>query len=363
MRVLLLSRYGRKGASSRLRFLQYLPYLTAAGIEMVEAPLLDDDYVGALYAGERRSLTRVGLAYLKRVARLLAVRRYDLVWLEKELFPHLPATFERMIACLGSRYVVDYDDAVFHNYDRHANKYFRWALAGKIDRVMNGSSLVVAGNRYLAARAQMAGARWVETLPTVVDLDRYPNVGAKKQNEFKLGWIGTPMTSSYLAYARSALVALTADKKTQVVAVGAGRNPIAGVDVEVRPWTEGEEVAEVQQFDVGIMPLPDGPWERGKCGYKLIQYMACAKPVVASAVGANIDIIQHGVNGFLAGSEAEWKEALETLRDNPKLREEMGRAGRRLVERQYCLSVTAPRLLELLSKAAGTSDVYPKPQA
>jgi glycosyltransferase involved in cell wall biosynthesis len=350
LKVLLLSRYGRKGASTRLRFLQYLPHLAVAGVDVTTAPLLDDDYVSVLYAEGRRSMGRAGLAYIKRAAQLLTARRYDLLWIEKELFPSLPAFFERFIGLSGIRYVVDYDDAVYHNYDQHANKYIRLALSRKIDQVMKFSSLVVAGNQYLAKRAQTAGARQIEIMPTVVDLDRYPEVAGEKQGTFRIGWIGTPVTSRYLSYVRGPLLALAGDKRTQIVVVGLDRNPIPEMEIDVRRWSEAGEVAELQRFDVGIMPLPDEPWERGKCGYKLIQYMACSKPVVASPVGVNVEIVQNGINGFLANSEVEWQKALTTLRDNPRLRYEMGRAGRRLVEQRYCLSVTAPRLLRLLQQ-------------
>lgn len=323
----------------------------SAGLDIVVAPLLDDDYVSALYTGKPRPLARIGIAYLKRLATLLTTHRYDLLWIEKELFPNLPATFEQLIVGLGRRYVVDYDDAVFHNYDHHTNAYFRSMLAHKIDRVMKYSSLVVAGNRYLAERACRAGAHRVEILPTVVDLERYRDIPAKKgKKEFNIGWIGTPITSSYIKHIHGPLKALAASEQARVILVGASHNPIPGVDVELRPWSEIDEAAEIQRFDVGIMPLPDEPWERGKCGYKLIQYMACGKPVIGSPVGANTEIIQDGVNGFLVQTEREWHRALVTLRDNHQLREEMGKAGRRLVEERYCLSVTAPRLLELLKQ-------------
>ena len=116
----------------------------------------------------------------------------------------------------------------------------------------------------------------------------------------------------------------------------------------IRPWSEEKEVADIQCFDVGIMPMPDDPWARGKCGYKLIQYMACGRPVVASPVGANQQIVEDGVNGFLAATTADWVRALCTLRDSSDLRERMGKAGRFKVETQYCIQVTAPRLLSLL---------------
>jgi glycosyltransferase involved in cell wall biosynthesis len=121
--------------------------------------------------------------------------------------------------------------------------------------------------------------------------------------------------------------------------------------VETRSWSEETEVKEIQGFDVGIMPLPDEPWERGKCGYKIIQYMACGKPTVASPVGVNQHIIAEGVDGFLAATPVQWVQALRTLRHDHGLRGRMGKAARRKVEREYSLQVTAPRLASLLRSA------------
>jgi glycosyltransferase involved in cell wall biosynthesis len=348
VKVLLLSRYDRTGASTRLRFLQYLPYLRENGVEVTTAPLLDDEYLRALYSTGGRSAARVGAAYLKRLAALFSLRQYDLVWMEKELFPRLPATLERIMGRFGVPYVVDYDDAVFHDYDKHGNPAVRLLLSRKIDQVMKHAALVVAGNDYLAARARAAGASRVEVIPTVVDLERYPEPPPEAREGFRIGWIGTPVTSRYLRYIRGPLAALTKQTGTRVSLVGPSVNPVPEIAVELRRWTEGGEVSEMREFDVGVMPLPDEPWERGKCGYKLIQYMACGKPVIASPVGVNAQIVQHGINGFLASNDAEWQTAMETIRDNPELRQRMGRAGRELVRERYCLAVTAPRLLGLL---------------
>jgi glycosyltransferase involved in cell wall biosynthesis len=354
LKVLLLGRYDRAGASTRLRFLQYLPYLRENGVEVTSVPLLDERYLRALYSTGGRSAIRVGGAFLKRLAWLFSVRRYDLVWLEKELFPWLPATFEQLLARLGAPYVVDYDDAVFHNYDKHPNFVVRRTLSLKIDRVMKHAALVVAGNDYLAMRARAAGARAVEILPTVVDLERYPERPNPAREDFRIGWVGTPVTARYLQHIRGPLGALARMGGTRISLLGPAQNPVPELPVELRRWSEETEVAEMREFDVGIMPLPDEPWERGKCGYKLIQYMACGKPVIASPVGVNAQIVQHGVNGFLASTDVEWQRALETIREDVELRQRMGRAGRDLVRERYCLAVTAPRLLELLrSHGAG----------
>lgn len=125
-----------------------------------------------------------------------------------------------------------------------------------------------------------------------------------------------------------------------------------GVDVEIVRWSEQTEVASMIDCAIGIMPLQDSPWERGKCGYKLIQYMACGLPVVASAVGANSEIVDDGIDGILVNWTDEWVSALGLLLNSPELRAEMGRAGRRRVEKDYCLQKSGPRLAELMFEAS-----------
>jgi len=348
MRILVLSRYSWLGASSRVRCYQYIPYLEAQGFRVTIAPLLDDDYIRNLYAGKpKRPVSIVG-AYLRRLRGLLSVRHYDLLWIEKELFPWLPSWVEVLLAHGTIPYVVDYDDAIFHRYDIHPNKLARLLLGSKIDRVMGGAALVVAGNDYIAERARQAGAKRVEYLPSVIDLDRYPLAPARKNTDFTIGWVGTPITAGYLYPVRAALSEVCYGDKARLILVGAGVIGLAGVPIESHSWSEETEVAEIQGFDVGIMPIPDEPWECGKCGYKLIQYMACGRPVVASPVGMNNQIVENGVNGFLASTAVEWVRALNTLKDDPNLGERMGKAGRKKVEEKYCIQVTAPRLASLL---------------
>lgn len=168
---------------------------------------------------------------------------------------------------------------------------------------------------------------------------------------FTIGWIGSPVTECYLQQIAPALSEVCRRNRARVVLVGAQNAQFQNVPVKMHPWSEEGEERDIQSFDVGIMSLPDEPWERGKCGYKLIQYMACEKPVVASPVGINQGLVEHGVNGFLASNLQEWVEALSTLQHNKYLREDMGKAGRNLIEREYSLQVTAPRLLSILRSA------------
>jgi glycosyltransferase involved in cell wall biosynthesis len=351
MRVLSLSRYDRLGASSRVRTYQYIPALQAMGIDVEVAPLLRNRYLQRFYASQSRDWFAVFAYYLQRVLRLVSGGKYDLLWIEKELFPGLPAWFEQALAVFGVPYVVDYDDASFHNYDLSTNP-IKKLLARKIDEVMRRGVLVLCGNNYLAERARVAGARRIEILPTVIDLNAYRPAAAVAEDRVVVCWIGTPYTVRYLELVMPALRLLSKEYPVQLRVIGA-KVPAGDLDIECRSWSEETEVSELQKCTIGIMPLYDSPWERGKCGYKLIQYMACGLPVIASPVGANCDIIKNGVNGHLANTTEDWLSALCHLCTNMEARQKMGAAGRRLVEEKYCLQITAPQLARLFQEVAG----------
>ena len=353
MKILLLSRYGPLGASSRIRSYQYLPYLKSQGIDVTVAPLLNDGYVKALYSAKAKPLFSIFDSYMRRFRSILNTHCFDLVWIEKDLFPWMPAWAEIMLVRIGIPYVVDYDDAIFHRYDLNPNRIVRTLLGSKISRVMRYASAVIVGNEYLATYAIRAGAKRVEYIPTVIDLDRHSIKDCTNTGEFKVGWIGSPMTAKYLNLIKPAIIRFFKEGNSSLSLVGSGHVALGELPVKIIPWSKETEVADIQDFDVGIMPLPDSPWERGKCGYKLIQYMACGKPVIASPVGANIAIVEHGVNGFLTKSADEWLEALTVLRDDPDLSKKMGKEGRKIVEKRYCLQVTAPRLLSIFQSVWG----------
>src|ERR1043166_4888864 len=211
MKVLLLTRYERLGASRRVRFLQFIPALERAGFTFDVRPLLDNAYVLALYGGPSGSRWRILAGYLRRLARLLAAlsgSRHDVVWLEKEAFPYLPAFIETTLL-RRVPYVVDLDDAWFYRYEAHPSRLVRALLRGKIDAVMRNAAIVVAGNDYLAARARNAGARRIEIIPTAIDLARYGGASAAdgthaatvaEPRPAVVGWIGIPLNAHYLTH-------------------------------------------------------------------------------------------------------------------------------------------------------------------
>lgn len=351
MNILVLTRYGRLGASSRVRFLQFLPALGREGLHCTVQAFIDDEMLLTKYHSGAYRPGQLIRAYAARFLQLLQRQRFDLVWIEKEALPWMPAWLERVLL-RHIPYVLDYDDAIFHNYDRSAYGLIRMLWAGRIDRLMAGARLVVGGNEYLARRAREAGAPWVEVLPTVIDLERYatPSRSAVANPVPRIVWIGSPGTLPYLARLAEPLMVLACRHRFVLRIVG-GQLALPGVDVECLDWTEDSEVARITECEVGIMPLSDSPWERGKCGYKLIQYMGCGLPVVASPVGVNRDVVLEGESGFLAQEPTDWVDRLGRLLADAQLRHTMGQRGRQRVEQDYCVQQVAPRLIRLLRDA------------
>jgi len=351
MKILFLPRFGQQGASSRMRFLQFLPWFESAAIEYVVSPLFDDAMLLRKYRHDGYSLLDLLSAYWRRVRALMGVHQFDLVWIEKEALPWFPAWFERWLL-RRVPYALDFDDAIFHNYDLHRFAWVRRVYGRRIDRLMEGARLVIAGNRYLAGRATAAGARQVEVVPTVVDLARYP---AKQTypvaTKPRIVWIGSPSTVQYLLELAEPFGVLAKRQPFTLRVIGGGEITMPGVDVESLPWSADTEAAEIADCDVGIMPLRDTPWEQGKCAYKLIQYMACGLPTVASPVGANRDVVIEGVTGFFANTASDWVEKMDLLICAAVLRQRLGQAGRARVAADYCLQQTGPRLVHLLAAA------------
>ncbi|MDD2878381.1 MAG: glycosyltransferase family 4 protein [Acidiphilium sp.] len=342
-RVLMATRYGRLGASSRLRLLQYAEPLARAGIICTARPFLSDQYVTALYEGRSR-LPAVLAAYTRALGLRAAVQDHDIVWIEKEMLPFLPAMFERAILGPNKKFILDFDDAWFLRYGGQGNRAVRALLGGKFPALLRRAALTVVANETLRDWAMDAGAGDVLLLPTVVDLDHYPMTPAPDGRVFTAGWIGTPVTSPYLARLAEPLRQLAVEGPVELLVIGAPDFTIEGVACRHLPWSEATEAAMIGQMDVGIMPLPDDAWARGKSGYKLIQYMAAGRPTIGSPVGANTAIVQDGVTGFLATTPAEWADRLRRLRDNVPLRQAMGTAARERVAAQFSLQATAPKL-------------------
>lgn len=347
-KILVLTKYSRLGASSRMRFLQYFPFLNQEGLELTHQALISDEMLQGRYETNKYRLIDTLRSYWLRIQALIKAKNYNSVWIQAESLPFFPAFIE-LFLLRKARFVLEYDDAIFHNYDQHRLFLIRFLLGRRLDRLMSKATLVIAGNGYLAQRAIDAGCKRVEVIPTVVDLARYEikqNIHDNIQS-LKVVWIGTQSTVKYLNRIKPVLQEVYKVRKFTLCVIGACLEDDL-LDIECLPWSEEMEVIYIQNGNVGIMPLMDSFWERGKCGYKLIQYMACGLPVIGSAVGVNVDIIKNNQCGILAGSPIDWKVSLLKLLSDSKLREEYGIKGRTAVENYYSIQAQQSKLYELL---------------
>lgn len=345
MRVRALTRYSRRGASSRVRVYQFLDALEQLGVHCDVQPLLGDAYLGHLYDGEQLDRLGVLRAYAERLAELLRPGHHDVTWVQKELLPFVPHLVERQL--LGD-YVFDFDDAVHLRYKRSANPILRATLGRKFDQVLANARSVIAGNAYLADVARQAGASDVTIIPSVVPVEHYPLKELPPSEPLVIGWIGSTNTVHYLERLRFVFELVGKKRPLEVMVVGAQMEKGRQFRTRCVEWSEDSETRLVSEMHIGVMPLDDTEWERGKCAYKAIQYMAAARPVVASAVGANRDVIQDGVTGYLATSHDQWQDALERLAGHPSEARTMGKRGRARVEAHYSVDSQAPRLAAVL---------------
>lgn len=334
-----------------MRMNQFVPKLVEAGAAVRIAPFFDDAYLHALFGRGARPGRSAVAGHARRLRTLIGPGA-DLVWLEKELFPFLPGVAERALQWRGLAYVVDYDDAVFHRYDRHPSRLVRRVFGDKLRPLIAGAAAVTAGNEYLADYARTRGARRVEIVPTVVDPAAYPVTAPPAGPSLRIGWIGTPANARYLATVADALRLLGDAVPATLVTIGAPALPDLPVPQEAHPWSEDTEGALLASCDVGVMPLRDSSYERGKCGYKLIQCMAAARPVIASPVGANRGIVTPDV-GILAETAPQWADAIQRLADDPGLRARMGAAGRARVEAHYSKAVAGRAIVALFAGLLG----------
>ena len=358
IKVLALSPIPEEGAGCRFRVSQYIPYLREAGFDVTVSPFYSHDYFGFVYRPGNyiRKATGFASLTLRRINELYSMREYDLVLLYREAIPLGPPIIERSIAKLGIPIVYDFDDAIFLPAVSDANRVVSFLKdPARVSQILALSRQVTVGNEFLADYARRFNPN-VTVIPTAVDTNRFvprPDPLPAEGRKLVVGWIGSPTTFQYLESLKGILATVAAKHPFTLKVSGAGRPVnLPGVDVQVVPWSMAEEVSLFNTCDIGVYPLTDDDWSRGKCGFKAIQCMACGVPVVAAAVGVNRDIITHGVNSMLASTPQEWIDGLTTLLTNPELRQQMAVAGRQTIEQRYSLRVTAPQLARVLTAAA-----------
>lgn len=367
-RVLLLAPFPREAAYTRYRLLQFVPDLGAAGIEARVVPFLSSADFRDYYAGRAHATRALRLAFAvgRRVVQAVGAAAYDAVLVGREALLFGPPWIEALLSRVLRRPLAfDFDDAIFlpnpnTAWGRWSGLAARCKCPGKTDAILAASTVVLAGNDYLAEHARRFN-RQVVVMPTVVDPDRYPDATRRPETATPVvGWVGTHTTAAYLAQIAAPLAELARHREFRLRLVGAGANiALPDVPVDAVPWRLEGEGEQFSELDIGLYPLPDTPWSRGKCGFKAIQYLAAGVPTVCSPVGVTTEIVEHGRTGLWARTEAEWVRALERLLENAEERRAMGRLGRRKVRECWSRQAHAPRFVEAVRAAIDSHAALP----
>ena len=342
---------------SRFRIEQWMSYLEKEGARFTFAPFEDEKLHRVIYTPKNyiKKSSSILRAFLRRFSLLTEVKKHDVVFIYEEASRIGPAIIERLINRTGIPIVYDFADPIWMPYISPANKYLSYLKCfGKTGKICEMSAHIIVGNKYLAEYAIQYNPR-VTIVPITIDTDKYT---VKKWDEQRnndipiIGWSGSYSTIWHLDGLRDVLRKLKERHNFKLHVIGTSTYQLDSVDVYAREWLSETEVNDLQQFDIGIMPLPDDQWVRFRTHLKVRQYMGVGVPAVASPVGVINEVIQDGVNGFLAATEDEWVEKLSLLIEDPVLRRTMGEAGRRTIEERYSAKIWAPKVLDILQSVS-----------
>lgn len=351
MRVIFLTQTSQLGPSSRHRVYQYLDFLKKEGVDFRVSPAISSNHFPKVYNTHRpvNKLPYFGLAVLKRLRDLTMIGAGDIVFLQKEILPQAYPLIEEFIKKLNRKLVFDFDDAIFLLPPKRRSFLYNFRYKNSISRILTMSDYVIAGNEYLKQYALRFSGN-VEVIPTSINTDIYHVKEKNKKDKINIGWIGSQSTAFYLDQLRNVFTVLAKKYNICLTIIGKGNYKVDGVETVARHWKLETEISDLQCFDIGVAPVNNDNWALGKCGCKVIQYMGLGIPAVASPVGINGEIINDGVNGFLADSDEEWIDKLSQLIENETLRHRLGFMGRKTVEERYSVKVNGPKLLEILQK-------------
>lgn len=340
MKILFIVPYPTEGPSNRFRVEQYLPHLKDRGISYSVRPFYNSSIYRILY--EKGYFVRKALFLLffmlRRTRDILGARNYNVVFIHREAYPFASYIYEWLFRFFGKKLIYDFDDSIFLKKPI------------KIKKIISMSDYVIAGNDFLKDYAFQYNKN-VAVLPTCIDTQIYrPKNKPKDRNKIVIGWIGTSFTAIYLDLLKDVYATLADRFKNIEFRVIGGYLKNLNLPITPKRWSLESEVSDLQEFDIGVMPLFDDDWAKGKCGFKIIQYMAVGIPTVASRVGMNVEIIEDGKDGFLVGNKEEWVEKLSLLIEDRGLREKMGKLGRMKVESLYSIDANKQKYIDILEK-------------
>ena len=353
-----------RSPGQRFRHEQYLPYLEANGFEC-EVSYIIDEQADKFFYKPGNTLKKAGVALnslRKRYSDLQKAKRADIIFLYREALFLGSTWFERQMQKTQAKTIFDFDDAIWIHDVSQANRLFSFLKnPNKTPQLITLVDKVFAGNPYLASYASQFN-KDVVIVPTTIDTEEYQRIPKPKDGRICIGWSGSITTIKHFEHAIPFLTPIKEKYGDQVYIKVIGDKTYAheALGIQGHPWKKDTEIEDLSEIDIGIMPLPNDKWAKGKCGLKGLQYMALEIPTLMSPVGVNTDIIQNGVNGFLAEEKEEWIAKLSQLIDNPDLRSSMGKAGRQTVLDTYSIEANKELYLKEFRSLTHTREVQMK---
>ncbi|PWL30508.1 MAG: group 1 glycosyl transferase [Fluviicola sp. XM-24bin1] len=351
-RILFIAPYPNAQApSQRFRFEQYIPALKEAGFEIEVNPFLSAKDWAPLY--KEGSFARKGWSmvrsFIRRWGLMTKIRRFDYIFIHREASMIGPPVFEFIIAkVLRKKYIYDFDDAIWlPNYSQSNAKFHRLKAYGKVKKIIRWADSVVVGNSFLAEYASKYNDN-VQIIPTTIDLENVHNLVTKHQEDvIRIGWTGSHTTMEYLPLLVPTLKELEQNHPIKFRVISNHPPEIELDCLEYVKWDKDSEIEDLAAIHIGVMPLKDSIWAKGKCGFKGLQYMSLEIPSVMSAVGVNPEIVENGENGFLIEKEEDWRHVLLQLIQDIELRKKIGKAGHQTVKDRYSVAANTPKYLAL----------------
>ncbi|SHL54424.1 glycosyltransferase family 4 protein [Hymenobacter psychrotolerans] len=355
MRILFLVPYpSGKAPSQRFRFEQYLHFLTEKGWSYKLAPFLSDDTWAILYKPGHMLAKALGIlaGFVRRFFLLFTVPAYDYVFIHREASPIGPPVFEWIIAkVLSKKIIYDFDDAIWIANTSAANSIVagvKWHH--KVDSICRWAYKVSCGNGYLRDYAGRFNSNAVVN-PTTIDTVNLHNQvrDQRAPGRLVIGWTGTHSTLKYLEQIVPVLAELETEYDFEFRVISNQPPGFTLNSLKFQPWRKETEIQDLAGLHIGLMPLEDDPWAKGKCAFKALQYMALGIPPLVSPVGMNTEVVQQGQNGYVCATAAEWRSALELLLRDPHLRIRLGEAARATIVDRYSVLANKQNFLKLFS--------------
>lgn len=355
-------KYSSKGPSSRYRIFNYIEFYEREGYKTKVTPLFGDWYLESLWAQKQTIFFyfKIIKAYLKRLKIIFSLPSASLIYIGAELLPYVPFGIEYFLRIKKIKYIVEFDDAIFHNYDQSNSTLIKNLLSSKTNKVLTHASYIITGCQYLTDFCKKKNSNIIE-IPTCIDKRKYSSPKLKaNNNEFVIGWIGSPTQSKQILKIIPSLKKLNQVHDFKLNLIGFDRSleiRLEGLPYHIIDWNDATEIDEMRKFSVGIMPLEETPFNNGKCAFKLVQYMAIGIPTISTPLQSNININKNSGNLF-ATNIKEWYECFQKVILNRKSFEEVGKKNKEIALNKYSIQANYPTYTNIFNVLLKTRSIY-----